>query len=563
MLFQVNQKIGNYTLIKFLGEGGFGEVWLAENHNNPASEKVAIKLPRKEQIDLQTVKDEIFNWTLSGKHKNILPIIECETFGNQIAIVSEFAPDGSLQDLLKKHRVFSVADAVEISIGVLDGLAHLHNRKIIHRDLKPDNVLFQGRTPRLTDFGISRAMPLNSQSQTVSGTLAYMALECFDGKRNEQTDIWAVGAILYELLTGTLPFSQKTQEQRIFAMVMNEPQLLPDSIPLNLQNIVKKSLAKDLSERYQTAAEMITDLCQSGVSPNSVQYSNSSPPNIPNLNVPNNPDSSFTEIKTQVNSNENSTKVRTVQSSSKGKTNRLYFIAPVIVLLLFSIIGGGYWLRSSLNSGKQSKVSDTSNKSSNPETFKNSIGMEFVKIPAGTFTMGAPKDEKGSEDDERPQHEVSISKEFYMGKYEVTQGQWKAIMKNNPSSFKDCGDDCPVENVSLTDVDIFVSKLNTTGEDKYRLPTEGEWEYACRAKKTDGEYGGTGNLDEMGWYSENSDNKPHPVGEKQPNAFGLFDMHGNVSDMKRKQKLMNSVVIMIRKALQEIIFQWETQTKRA
>ena len=94
-MFQESQQIGVYTLISKLGEGGFGEVWLAENRNHAPSEKVAIKLPRKNQIDLQSVKDEIFNWILSGKHKNILPIIECETLGNQIAIVSEYAPDGS------------------------------------------------------------------------------------------------------------------------------------------------------------------------------------------------------------------------------------------------------------------------------------------------------------------------------------------------------------------------------------------------------------------------------------------------------------------------------------
>ncbi len=260
MLFQANQQIGNYTLIKPLGEGGFGEVWLAENHNNPSSEKVAIKLPRKEQIDLQAVKDEIFNWTLSGKHKNILPIIECETFGNQIAIVSEFAPDGSLQDWLKKHRVFSVADAVEIIIGILDGLTHLHNRKIIHRDLKPDNVLFQGRTPRLTDFGISRALPVGSKSATISGTMSYMAPEAFDGKRNKQTDIWSVGVILYQLLSGNLPFPQREQTELMGAIVMREPNALSDSVPPDVQNIVKKSLAKSPSERFQTADKMKDDL---------------------------------------------------------------------------------------------------------------------------------------------------------------------------------------------------------------------------------------------------------------------------------------------------------------
>lgn len=261
-MFRESQTIGYYTLIRKLGEGGFGEVWLAENRNNSLSEKVAIKLPRKDQIDLQSVKDEIFNWILSGKHKNILPIIECETFGNQIALVSEFAPDGSLKDLLKKHGSFSVADAVEIVIGILDGLAHLHNRKIVHRDLKPDNILFQGRTPRLTDFGISRALPVDSQSQTVSGTLSYMAPEAFDGKRNERTDIWSIGVILYKLLTGNLPFPQKEKIELIGALATKEPAPLPDSVPLTLQTVVKKSLAKESAERYQAAGEMAKELRQ-------------------------------------------------------------------------------------------------------------------------------------------------------------------------------------------------------------------------------------------------------------------------------------------------------------
>ncbi len=260
-MFNEGQEIGLYTLIHKLGEGGFGEVWLAENRRNSPSEKVAIKLPRKDQIDLLAVKEEIFNWILSGKHKNILPIIECETFGNQIAIVSEFAPDGSLQDLINNRKgALSIADSVEITIGILDGLAHLHNRKIIHRDLKPDNVLFQGKTPRLTDFGISRAMTIGSQSQTISGTLSYMAPEAFDGKRNEQTDIWSVGVILYQLLTGNLPFPQKEIIQLVGALAREEPAPLPESVPPVLQYIIKTSLGKTTTERYKSANEMREEL---------------------------------------------------------------------------------------------------------------------------------------------------------------------------------------------------------------------------------------------------------------------------------------------------------------
>jgi len=109
------------------------------------------------------------------------------------------------------------------------------------------------------------------------------------------------------------------------------------------------------------------------------------------------------------------------------------------------------------------------------------LGAKFVRIPAGTFTMGSPSSERGRTINET-QHQVTISKPFYMQTTTVTQGQWKAIMGNNPSNFSSCGDDCPVEKVSWNDVQDFIGKLNQReGTDKYRFPTEAEWEYAARA----------------------------------------------------------------------------------
>ncbi len=157
---------------------------------------------------------------------------------------------------------------------------------------------------------------------------------------------------------------------------------------------------------------------------------------------------------------------------------------------------------------------------------KNSIGMEFVRLSRASFTMGS----EDGEADEKPIHRVTISKDFWMGKTEVTQGQWKAVMGNNPSSFKDCGDNCPVENVSWEDVQDFITKLNRRGEGTYRLPTEAEWEYACRANSiTKYSYGnGESSLDAYAWYAGNSGSKTHQVATKQPNDWGLYDMHGNV-----------------------------------
>ena len=147
---------------------------------------------------------------------------------------------------------------------------------------------------------------------------------------------------------------------------------------------------------------------------------------------------------------------------------------------------------------------------------------KFVLIPAGTFQMGASGN----------QHQVTISKPFYMQTTVVTQEQWKKVMGSNPSYFKDGGDDCPVDNVSWNDVQEFISRLNRQeGTDKYRLPTEAQWEYAARSGGRQEEYAGTSsesNLGEYAWYSANSGRKTHPVGQKKPNGLGLYEMSGNV-----------------------------------
>jgi formylglycine-generating enzyme required for sulfatase activity len=151
----------------------------------------------------------------------------------------------------------------------------------------------------------------------------------------------------------------------------------------------------------------------------------------------------------------------------------------------------------------------------------NGVPLEMIFVPGASFKMGSPKG-KGR-DRERPQHDVT-ARDFYMSKYQITQAQWKAVMGENPSYFK--GDPAlPVENVSWNDAKQFCKKLSKMTGKHYRLPNEAEWEYACRAGTT-GDY--AGDLDAMAWIGKNSGSRTHPVGQKQPNAFGLYDMHGNV-----------------------------------
>ncbi|MCX7824323.1 MAG: formylglycine-generating enzyme family protein [Verrucomicrobiae bacterium] len=152
------------------------------------------------------------------------------------------------------------------------------------------------------------------------------------------------------------------------------------------------------------------------------------------------------------------------------------------------------------------------------------VTMQFVAIRPGSFMMGSERSA-----DWKPVHEVTFAKPFYMGKYEVTQEQWERIMGSNPSNFK--GPKNPVEQVNWDDCQSFISKLKEKLPGRaFRLPTEAEWEYACRAGSTNDFCFGNdvGRLRDYAWYIANSDNTTHPVGEKQPNAWGLYDMHGNV-----------------------------------
>jgi formylglycine-generating enzyme required for sulfatase activity len=161
-----------------------------------------------------------------------------------------------------------------------------------------------------------------------------------------------------------------------------------------------------------------------------------------------------------------------------------------------------------------------------PATIKTKLEPEMVLVQGGTFAMGS---DTGA-NDELSIHKVSIGS-FKMGKYEVTQAQWKAVMGTNPSKFKTCAS-CPVENVSWFDVQKYLKKLNEKTGKKYRLPTEAEWEYAARGgnKSQNYSYSGSNDIEKVSWYKDNSNGKTQPCGTKKPNELGIYDMSGNVRE---------------------------------
>ena len=176
------------------------------------------------------------------------------------------------------------------------------------------------------------------------------------------------------------------------------------------------------------------------------------------------------------------------------------------------------------------QVSDSSSNTTYSIPVKDGLNIEMVRVEAGTFMMGATPEMKYPYENEKPVHQVTLTNNFYIGKYEVTQALWQAVMGDNPSMNK--GENLPVELVRWDDCQEFINKLNNMTGREFRLPTEAEWEYAARGGKNSKgyQYSGSDNVYDVAWYDTNVEEKPHPVGTKAPNELGIYDMAGNVAE---------------------------------
>ena len=521
-----------------LGEGGFGEVF--KTYDTVRDRWVAMKVSKvRPELENVRLRKEVEMVNHLPEHPNIAFYEACYTFremsGEYDFGILQYYEEGNLSQLLKNNSL-SLSPKQSLLSQILEGLDFLHAQGIIHRDLKPQNILMVRRQngeyiPKITDFGISKQLDINkssvfSNSLAGAGTLTYASPEQLGAREiRKNTDLWSFGVIAFQTFTGQLPFTtgehastSEAGRTELFRQINSGrlPEII-NSIPEPWQTLIRRCLVTDPAQRLKNTQEAKNILAGNG------------------RDVARNV-STETEYETKIDQppSKPSEPLKPSDPLPPRPTtpiNKKYLlfaaIAAAIVLLL--IFGWQAFNRNSESGKNNSTANDMEQKQAPaiPASINdNAIDMVFVQ--GGTFTMGCTP-EQGSDcySDEKPAHQVTVSS-FYIGKYEVTQEQWKMIMGSNPSNFK--GDNLPVESVSWYDVQEFIRKLNAQTGKQYRLPTEAEWEFACRGglQSAHYKYSGSNNLNDIAWYSDNSGKTTHPVGTKSPNELGIYDMNGNV-----------------------------------
>ena len=464
-----NQK---YLLKKFLGLGGYGAVFQADEViANRFIRKVAIKVMgiEPDELDLQ-----ISELQLAAKlqHRHLINCytpeqgeINGETF---LGLVMELA-EGSLVNYLEKKQQskLELGELKKLIQSLADALQFIHSQGIVHCDIKPGNILRVDNQWKLGDFGISRLLQTGRTTYTTGkpiGTFMYMPPECYDQTISTAWDMWSLGTMTVEMLTGNHPFPAKTIPE-LMKKVLFSPPDMPSNMPSPFKEIIQGCLEKEREKRW--SAQQV-------------------------LKALNSPASVASTPKTIVIRSPSQSCPSSISSSSQIKS----FTEKVI---LDQTLGRKIYLE-----------------------------LEMVSISPGEFLMGSPDSYNWAPSSEKPQHRVKISP-FLIGKYPITQEQWQAIMSHNPSQFKR-GGQYSLLTVSWYDAQEFCQQLSQLTGKNYRLPTEAEWEYACRAGSETKYYfrNDANKLKEYAWYSYNSNDQTEPVEKKKPNGWGIYNMTGNV-----------------------------------
>jgi len=386
---------------------------------------------------------------------------------------------------------------------------------MLHLDIKPKNIMLdKNNKPYLIDFGLSKQYDENGEPETSTsiglGTPGYAPTEQAsykqDGTFPATLDVYALGATLYKMLTGNTPPDASY-------VLNNGLPALPNEVSKKVSDAITKAMQPRKAERFQSVSEFLSSLSGESHDEETLTTGNK-----------NDEDKTITGT-----SHVNEKWSKTISDNEPAANIKVKpYVFWMTAGILAAIIMGILLFTKGGNQGYSQEEDITEIEASNlPPVIQNLID-NMVRVDGGTFTMGATS-EQGSNaaGDEKPAHQVNLSS-FSIGKYEVSQEEWEAVMGSNPSYFK--GAKRPVEKVSWNDCQAFIRKLNELTGRSFRLPTEAEWEYAARGgnKSIGDKYAGGDNLGSVAWYEDNSGGTTHNVGTKSPNELGLYDMSGNV-----------------------------------
>ena len=577
----IGKSIGGYQVVDKLGEGGMGLVYLAEHRELDRRAVVKVLHPHmsgNEMLARRFVNEA--KAAASIHHPSIVAIMDAGYHdAGFYYILMEYLEGEALTDRLFREDRMSEATAISFAKQIARALGAAHAKKIVHRDLKPDNI-FVIQDPevagneriKILDFGIAKLME-NDENVTQSGTLMgsppYMSPEqCLGATEIDQrTDLYSLGVILFQMISGRLPFERNTTGEYIVAHTTQEPPALRsvfENASVQVEAVISRLLAKDASDRYQSTEELLAALRSTGLA--ATETSEHARDSV----TLNRPVSGFTATSADLHTEVFTSPGRDITSSDDSVVAAAPTVAAsptarsghrglllVTGLVSVAIVGAvGF----SLFVGESGKSASEQSRHTPPEaappvranivhTALEAIApMPFIGIEAAQFTMGSPGVEVGHDSLEGPRHRVALSG-FQIGQYEVTQKQWLAVMDENPSDCAfGCGDDLPVQNVNWHDVTEFANRLSKRHElqpcyqlsdgvvlwqrgcDGYRLPTEAEWEYVARAG-THSPYSfgdDPAQLVHYGWYEANGAKRVHPVGALRANPWGLYDTYGNV-----------------------------------
>jgi formylglycine-generating enzyme required for sulfatase activity len=565
--------IGRFQILEKLGQGGVGVVYRA--YDSLLERTIALKVPLSPPEDEEAAERFLREGRAAAAldHPNIVRIFEIGQADGKYYIAAEFVDGQPLSNVVKGGRV-SHQQAAWIVREVAAALAYAHEEGVIHRDVKPQNILIdpQGR-PKLADFGLAKRVDRDAtvtDDGSILGSPAYMSPEQARGERaSKASDQYSLGVVLFELLVGRPPYTGN--QYAVLLQVANATPASPSSeasdVPEGLDAICRRCTSPDPQDRYPDVSHLAADL------------------------------DNWLEGRPLLALDRQTLDLETVQSApalapgcaSSRRTGLRWaltagFLAVNVILLLtwlwfqFADFGSDYTavrpVAEHAGSDKLAKEAAPSIKeradnppSTDVKTIRNSIGMDLVFVPAGRFLMGSPEDEYGRRANEKALETVVVDRAFYLAKFETTRAQFAAFVEATRyetqaekdgggvhrlengkwipmpnSSWRNPGfsqsDNDPVVGVSALDAVHFCEWLSYLEKQRYRLPTEAEWEYACRAgavspwshASTEADVVKVANVHEYRSRSSVLRFWTLPVGRFPPNSFGLCDMHGNVAE---------------------------------